>query len=34
MLTLEADYGWMYDDAWGVSPVTTFNFNCLSGPRY
>jgi hypothetical protein len=28
--TLEADYGWMYDDGWGGSVATTSNFDCTS----
>jgi hypothetical protein len=27
---LEADYGWMYDDGWGGSKSTTWNFTCTS----
>lgn len=28
--TLEADYGWMYDDGWGGSPKLTWNYDCTS----
>jgi hypothetical protein len=28
--TLEADYGWMYDDGWGGSAARTENYSCTS----
>lgn len=28
--TLEADYGWMYDDGWGGSVAKTSNFDCTT----
>jgi hypothetical protein len=28
--TLEADYGWMYDDGWGGSETLTWNYDCTS----